>query len=299
LDHFLATNQIVIETQISLQDEFDNANRASYRNSINKKFGIISDAILGFNNDFIYFEIDMGTESLSELNEKLVRDASLAKYDKEHIHVVAISLLDDSYQTRKYYEVRGDRRKANIKKANIFNDVIFENNLHIILSNFKETPNLIFPTITYSFYRDVPELLTIFQNLFHKKEYLKPVLIDDSNLYSNKVLDFHRPNGVYELYNQAGNMVERIAVLFMNKNDLKLSVIMNNMINSIVNNAFLKFINRMIVVYETKDERESDSFGIEYSNRILFTDLETMRGNNEARYYISSSPFKFKRVEFY
>ncbi|WP_419893497.1 replication-relaxation family protein [Oceanobacillus kimchii] len=299
IDHFLGTNQNILGIKMELEVEGFTVEYANHLIKLTKDFGIISDAILMINDVIIYIETDMGTESLAELNNKLYRYANLARTYKNYKHIVAISFLDNTYITRKYYEIKGDRRKANIKKLNIYNDDIFVPNLKITLSDFNKTPNIITSTILNSSERSMLTHLNEFARLFQEKEKFILIQIDDAEVYSKQVLDTHRGLNVFcEVYNGAGNFVERIAMLIMDKNDLHHNIIMNNLINYVSDNVFLKYINRLIVIYPTKEDREQDIYGISYLSNILFTDLETMREDKEDRYYISKSAYNMKRVPY-
>lgn len=300
IDHFLGTNQNILGIKKELEVEGFTVEFANHLTKLTKDFGIISDAILQINDDvIIYIETDMGTESLAELNNKLYRYANLARTYKNYKHIVAISFLDNTYITRKYYEIKGDRRKANIKKLNIYNDDIFMPNLKITLSDFNKTPNIITSTILNSSERNMLTHLNEFARLFQEKEKFILNQIDDTEVFSKQVLDIHRGLNVFcEVYNGAGNFVEKIAMLIMDKNDLHHNIIMNNLINYVSDNVFLKYINRLIVIYPTKEDREQDIYGISYLSNILFTDLETMREDKEDRYYISKSAYNMKRVPY-
>lgn len=303
IDHFLATNQLVLQTELAIDKKWFEFEKANYRNKINQRYGVISDAIININNlvnnTLVYIETDMGTESISELHNKIKRYATIARDFKQYVHVVFIALIDHSYQTRKYYEIPGDRRIANIKKYDIYNKDVFQPNLKIVIAPFRQVPDVIYEIVIDSFNYGRELYLSDFIGLFKEKENLNLRKIDDQFVYSNDILKIHRKYfQFYEVYNRAGTIIDRIGVTLMNVNSINESIVMNNMINYMTKGKFNKPITKMIVVYLSKADREADTHGITYLNSVLFTDLETMNELTDERYFVSISPYKKKRITF-
>lgn len=298
IDHFLATNQMVLETEIEVEELGVKLEKINTRNNFSQRFGLIPDFTLRTSNVLVHFEIDMGTEPLAELNSKIDRYAVLAREMPDYIHVVSISLLDDSYQTRKYYDVSKEKRAANIKKANIFREDIFESNLRIAISPFSETASDIYSLILNWFEYGTPDYFEQFVQRFKEKEPdLSVSAIDDSLIYSREVLDIHRNDfKFFEVCNGAGRMIDRLAVIILNDYDLKKSITMNSMIYYMQDNKFDTPITRLIGVYLTKKERENAKHGILFKENVLFTDLETLQSDDEERYFRSTSAYRTKKV---
>jgi hypothetical protein len=309
LEHYLATQEVALHGILnSLEREVQSINpfHHPFIDEETNTSLIIPDWILRVDNEhYIHIEMDMGTEALHELQDKLVRYKKLAKQMSDYSHSVIYVSLDDTFNTRYFY---GDkvRRTGNMKQQLLKERIDDVPNLEVYVVPIRRSKVLIERLLRSEVPKSMKErkincefavqLISEFNEVCSYS--FQP--LQDEDVYITTDMDnrFYADK-IYAVYDQNKQFVENVALVSMSEGHLFSLDRLDYLSHTFKKQKTKEIIDRIIAVYNDPIEIEEDVWGAEYSN-IWIGDTQTWGLNLDMnpKFYRQVSPYK-KEVTYY
>ncbi|WP_078557280.1 replication-relaxation family protein [Bacillus alkalicellulosilyticus] len=312
VDHFLATQELVVNTIHALEEKEKNLESLHpYENpyldneEIEPSKIIIPDWILRVENRYLNIELDTGEEPTKEIFEKVERYAKLCKQNSHQEHVVLIAILDGSFKTRKAYSEDRSRRIGNLKKMFMsYKDLSLSNfSIYILpLSRAVRTAERVllglkpYAANIYQTELDTIEL-AVFKNPKFRYKYKE---IESTEVYLPDVPKEMYADKAIKITHKKGSYDEMLLLVLLDEGNVK-ELDRLHYLSSMVNEGRMKqTIHKIIAFYSRRDEKIYDVLANHYRNVLIGDNESWMRtGYDETpKFSRTVSPFKMEVTEY-
>jgi hypothetical protein len=305
LDHYLATQEAVLKFSSTKRDG-DTESLHPHKspllldNTLDEKPTVIPDWILRNDLASIYIELDSGTETMTEIKDKVERYQTFAAAQPDTRHFVTFISIDHSFRTKKYY---GDktRRIGNMKKAILGSMNASIENLEIFVMPLRRAEVIIEKilngTIPYDTERrriEAHVAKSLFTDLnrefaFELKE------IEREEVYFGGTKEVLKIDRFYEVRNEGGNLIETIGLLCLHEGLMKSLDSLDYSYHLVKNQKTKRRIDRLIAIYDHEEELKADILANQYDG-LLIGDTQTWNENPhvEPKFYKQVSPYKLE-----
>lgn len=310
LDHYLATQEVVISTLLRLKSEgvegvedyspYDYPYLDGTADSPDKKY-VVPDWIMKKGDTFLNIELDTGTEKLEMIQEKVQGYIRLANSRQTENHIVLFVVLDDSFPSRHSYSDRY-RRIGNMKQSLVNSRDIQTPNLDVYVVSLSRASDFAYrllinqsPYDAGRKFLEVEAAVTLLGKYNPAFEYQFTELELES-FYPPSIPFYYHADGIYKLSNQAGSFSEMVMFLVLEEGYVQALDKLDFLYKSAFQfNSFQKKIDRMIVLYDSQTALQSDILGAEFPN-VLFIDGPTVGSSvgKEPIFYKQTSPYRME-----
>jgi predicted transcriptional regulator len=308
IDHQLATQQVVIQVMKNLEG-FDILSSHPFdslflREEKDDKPFLVPDWLLRYGDRNVYIELDTGTESMTNIENKVKRYKDWASINQNEQHFVFFISLDDTFKSSRHY---GDKRRRigniKLKACELLEGSI--QNLDVFSVPLKRSAATIERILT----RGVP---------YSGDEKLKrlktgiDVLMDmnDSFSYSFNLLNIDdyffqedrnhsAADAVFEV-KEEGTLFEKVGMVLLEEGSVSSLMKLDRVYSNIETQKTKKVLDRLIGIYETAIETEYDVLGIKFKN-LLLADHETWDIDYESppRFYKQVSSISLEETYYH
>ncbi|KOO48147.1 replication-relaxation family protein [Priestia koreensis] len=300
LDHYLSIQQVVISTLSKGLSQGENFTSVAPYDFIGtdqmfENERIVSDWVISHDDQHVLVELDMGTEALNRLEDKVKRYRATSLDNPDRHYSVLFVEIDSSMNLR-YGSPNRERRIGNIKKRLLYSKGLELENLDVYVITLERAAALATDLLvgkrpyTSQFIEQDTQLLM--KNLSMNSKFgftLHPIL--DEFVYIQSENYPTKADMVCELINDAGYKVETVMLVFLEEGNLK-SLARVDTLNEYVKKGLTQItIQRIIAFYENREELENDIIGIDYKN-VYF-------GDGSSYGYTGEEPAFYKLVTPY
>ncbi|MCM3441367.1 replication-relaxation family protein (plasmid) [Metabacillus halosaccharovorans] len=300
IDHFLGTQEVVIRAiveNISIEIESLVPTQYVYTDIENPDLTLVKpDWILKLGNLHLNIEFDTGNENLSVIKDKVQRYIKYSKQNPNERHVVFLTIIDDSFRTRKNYGSVRNKRVGNMKNTLFYLNDLHIQNLTVFILPLQRVHNVLNNVILglqpYSERMKRLEPNTVFTLLGEHNNYFG---------YSVKKLPLH---SVYEkssikheyyadfaacISNKSGTVKENVLAVLAEEGNAQTLEKINNLSRLALENRFDVPVGKILVLYKESHQRVNDILSIVAPN-VLIGDIEELKKNlnKEPVFYIKS-----------
>ncbi|UNL87455.1 replication-relaxation family protein [Priestia koreensis] len=301
VDHYL-TIQEVVTSIIAKGLEHDKPLRSirplEYlgNDQISSKDTVVPDWVIGYNDTYLMIELDMGTEQLSLVDEKILKYKQEALQNPDKTYKVLVVELDESMNLR-FVPSNRERRVGNMKQKLMYSKALGVENLDVYVMPLYRAYELGYKLLmgdrpyTKAFIEgDMQHLL---KNLNANSIFgftLEPIM--DEFVYIPSPNYPVRADMVCHLVNEAGHYIETIMFLFIEEGSVE-SMATLDLLNEYVKKGLTQVpIQRIIAIYENEEEMNGDIIGIDYKNVYFGNSASYGYTGQEPTFYRLVSPYR-------
>lgn len=289
IDHFLGTQEVVIRAiidNISIEIESLVPTQHVYSDKMNPDLKLVQpDWILKLGDLHLNIEFDTGNENLSVIKDKVQRYIIYCKQNPNERHVVFLTVIDESFRTRKNYGSVRNKRVGNMK-----NTLFYLNDLHIPNLTVYILPlqrvhyvlnNVIRGLQPYSERMKRIEPNTVFTLLGEHNKYFEYTV---KGLPLHSVYEKSNINQEYQadfaacISNKSGTVKENVLAVLTEEGNAQILDKINNLSRLALENRFDIPISKILVLYKESHQRVNDILSIDTPN-VLIGDIEELKKN--------------------
>ncbi|MCM3443590.1 MULTISPECIES: replication-relaxation family protein [Metabacillus] len=314
IDHYLATQEVVINTLVSLKERgkerVDSLAPYEYLyvdadddNEDTKV--VVPDWILKKDDMLLNIELDTGSENLDVIQDKVKRYIHLAELRPTERIIVLFVVLDDSFPSRFSYTDRL-RRVGNMKQNLVNTKGIQSVNLDVFvvpLSRAYETAQKLVineaPLLLDRRSLEVEACVSLLSEYNEKFEYNLSE-VNQADFYNQSIPFQYYADGIYKLSNQKGTFTDYVMFVVLEEGNVQSLDRLDFLHKSAFHfNSFNEKVNRIIVLYDSLTSFESDILGAEFAE-TLFIDSQTLGSSleDEPQFHKTISPYRMEGTTY-
>lgn len=283
IDHQLATQQVVIQVMKDMES-YDIISSHPFdslflKEEKDKKPFLVPDWLLKYRDRNVYVELDTGTESMTNIENKIERYKEWATTKQDELHYVFFVSLDDSFKSSKHY---GDKRRriGNIKSkaSELLLDGSIQNLDVFSVPLIRASANIervLTKVSLYTKQEKQDRLKTGIDVLMDMNDSFTYTfnLLDTDQYFFPEDMDLGVADAVFEV-KEGDEQIEKVGMVLLEEGSVSSLMRLNSVYRNIEEQKTKHVLDRLIGIYETAKETEYDVLGMRFKN-LLLADHET------------------------
>jgi predicted transcriptional regulator len=283
IDHQLATQQVVIQVMKNMEaldiissHPFDSL---FLREEKDDKPFLVPDWLLRYGDRNVYVELDTGTESMTNIENKIERYKDWATINPSEQHYVFFISLDDSFKSSRHY---GDKRRrvGNIKfkaselllEGSMQNFDVFSVPLTRASANIERILTREAPYTRQEKQERLKTGIDVLVDMNDSFPYTFNLLNTDDYFFQED-MNYSAADAVFEV-KEGGAQIEKVGMVLLEEGSVSSLMKLDRVYSNIEEQKTKQVLDRLIGIYETAIETEYDVLGIKLKN-LLLADHET------------------------
>jgi len=245
---------------------------------------LIPDSVLKVEDHFVHIEMDMNSEKLSVIKDKVKRYIELCNNNPEEQHSIVFSVVDGSFEEGlKIYTEAPVKRIRNIKEALLSMNGLHQPNLRVYVMPFARSHDLVSQLLKGEkpFQERVPiiNIETVADILSYANESFGYIFepIDSKELLPKDTPPYYMPDRCYTVNNKAGTVEHNVMFTFLEEGCVQCFDKLN-FLHHIMGQTKGP-VRKIIALYSNPNELANDIPGS--YKYVLFGDGETLSETTE------------------